>query len=53
MLSTKALDWLKSVDYQSKTHEERMKLIDAAKIAYPATDEENEEEQFFKTLGLA
>ena len=35
LLSLEALEWLKSVDYSSKNHEERMILIQAAKIAYP------------------
>ena len=35
MLSEKAIEWLNSVDYWLKTHEERIILIKAAKIAYP------------------
>ena len=35
LLSFTALGWLKSINYSAKTHEERMILIDAAKIAYP------------------
>lgn len=35
LLSLEALAWLKSIDYANKTHEERMILIDAARIAYP------------------
>ena len=35
LLSMEALMWLKSVNYASKSHEERMLLIKAAKIAYP------------------
>ncbi len=35
MLSEKAIEWLNSVDYWSKPHEERIILIKAAKIAYP------------------
>lgn len=35
LLSLTALGWLKSVNYSAKTHEERMILIDAARIAYP------------------
>ena len=35
LLSMEALEWLKSIDYGQKDHEERMKLISAAKIAYP------------------
>lgn len=35
LLSMKALQWLKSVNYGEKSHEERMILIKAAKIAYP------------------
>ena len=34
LLSLTALGWLKSVNYSAKTHEERMILIDAARIAY-------------------
>lgn len=40
MLSVRALNWLKSVGYAGMTHEERMTLIAAAKIAYPDDDEE-------------
>lgn len=54
MLSTEALKWLKSVNYESKTHEERMKLIEAAHIAYPNTEEdETEEMRFMRIMGLA
>lgn len=35
LLTLEALAWLKSIDYASKTHEERIILIKAAKIAYP------------------
>lgn len=35
LLSLTALGWLKSVNYSAKTHDERMILINAAKIAYP------------------
>ena len=35
LLSLEALNWLVSVNYGSKSHEERMILIKAAKIAYP------------------
>ena len=35
LLSINAIDWLKSIDYASKSHEERMVLIEAARIAYP------------------
>ena len=35
LLSLTALGWLKSVNYSAKTHEERMILINAARIAYP------------------
>ena len=35
LLSINALNWLKSIDYGAKTHDERMILISAAKIAYP------------------
>lgn len=54
LLSVEALKWLKSVDYQSKSHEERMTLISAAKIAYPNSgDEADPEFNFFAALGLA
>ena len=43
MLSVKALEWLKSVDYNCKNHEERMALVKAAKILYPEDDEEQAE----------
>lgn len=35
LLTLEALEWLKSVDYAHKNHEERMILIKAARIAYP------------------
>lgn len=35
LLSIEALNWLKSVDYQSKSHEEREILIEAARILFP------------------
>lgn len=35
LLSLEALAWLKSVDYASKPHDERMILIKAAKILFP------------------
>ena len=35
LLSEEALKWLSSVSYCEKTHEERMVLISAARIAYP------------------
>ena len=35
LLSEEALKWLSSVSYCEKTHEERMALISAARIAYP------------------
>lgn len=38
MLSVRALNWLKSVGYAGMSHEERMTLIAAAKIAYPDDD---------------
>ena len=39
LLSMEALIWLKSIDYTHKSHEERMILIDAARIAYPDNSE--------------
>ena len=54
MLSEEAIKWLESVDYKSKTHEERMKLIEAAKIAYPyVANPEDEKKLFMQILGLA
>lgn len=38
LLSVEALEWLKSVDYANRTHEERMILIAAAKILFPEKD---------------
>ena len=35
LLSLEALAWLKSIGYANKTHEERIILIQAAKIIYP------------------
>ena len=35
MLSFEALEWLKSVDYANRNHDERMILIKAAKILFP------------------
>lgn len=35
LLSLEALEWLKSVDYTNRTHEERMILLKAAKILFP------------------
>ena len=35
LLSVKALEWLKSVDYAHRTHEERMILIKTARILFP------------------
>ena len=35
LLSMQALIWLRSVNYGEKNHEQRMTLIEAAKILYP------------------
>ena len=35
LLNIEALNWLKSINYAKKSHDERMILIKAAKIAYP------------------
>jgi len=35
LLSIEALNWLKSVDYMHRSHEERQVLIKAAKILFP------------------
>lgn len=55
LLSIEAIAWLQSVNYESKSHEERMKLIEAAKIAYPLTeaDKQFEHLSFMLLLGLA
>lgn len=53
LLSMEALKWLKSVDYNNKSHEERMALIAAAKIAYPNKEEADPAAAFFAALGLA
>lgn len=54
LLSAEAIQWLYSVDYSKKSHEERMALIKAAKIAYPNHDGDLSEEDRFKAiLGLA
>ena len=39
LLSIEALRWLKSVDYQHRSHEEREILIKAARILFPDDDE--------------
>lgn len=39
LLSIEALTWLKNVNYGEKSHEERMILIEAAKIAFPERDD--------------
>ena len=39
LLSIEALNWLKSVDYTHRTHEERTVLIKAAKILFPNDEE--------------
>lgn len=44
LLSAEAIQWLYSVDYSKKSHEERMALIKAAKIAYPNHDGDLSEE---------
>lgn len=54
LLSSKAIEWLSSVGYATKTHEERMALIDAARIAYPNVEDDlSEEERLKAALGLA
>ena len=54
LLSAEAIQWLYSVEYDKKNHEERMALIKAAKIAYPNHDGDLSEEDRFKAiLGLA
>lgn len=55
LLSIDAIAWLQSVNYESKSHEERLKLIEAAKIAYPLTEEDKQFEHlsFMLLLGLA
>lgn len=54
LLSAEAIQWLYSVDYGKKSHEERMALIKAAKITYPNHDGDLSEEDRFKAiLGLA
>lgn len=35
LLSLEAIEWLTTIGYDKKTHEERMILIEAARIAYP------------------
>ena len=53
LLSAEAIQWLYSVDYSKKSHEERMALIKAAKIAYPNHEGDLSEEDRFKAiLGL-
>ena len=39
LLSVKAVEWLKSVHYSEKPHDQRMTLIKAAIIAYPNVKE--------------
>lgn len=54
LLSAEAIQWLNSVGYNTKSHEERMALIKAAKIAYPNHEGDLSEEDRFKAiLGLA
>ena len=54
LLSAEAIQWLYSVEYDKKSHEERMALIKAAKIAYPNHDGDLSEKDRFKAiLGLA
>lgn len=52
LLSMDALGWLKSIGYDKKSHEERMALIRAARIAYPTSPEEDMAERFFATLNM-
>lgn len=44
MMSREALNWLKSIGYSKMNHEDRMAVIKAAKIAYPPTEEELNED---------
>lgn len=50
LLSMEAIQWLHSVNYGEKSHEERMMLIKAAKIAYPNVDSDASEEERLKAL---
>ena len=45
MLSEAALIWLHSIDWKKFTHEERMILLQAAKIAYPNDEEDDQPER--------
>lgn len=45
MLSEAALIWLHSIDWKRFTHEERMILLQAAKIAYPNDEEDDQPER--------
>lgn len=40
-MSEEAVRWLHSIDYRKFTHEERMVLLKAAKIAYPECEEDD------------
>ena len=50
MLSQKALEWLRSIGYAKMDHQQRMTVIEAAKIAYPLTEEERQQEAFLDFL---
>lgn len=53
LLTLEALKWLESINYNEKTHKERIILIQAARIAYPdTTDNQSEEEILMKILRL-
>lgn len=41
MLSLNALLWLKSINYESYNHENRMLLIKVAKVLYPEDSEDS------------
>ena len=51
LISMEALEWLRSIKYEKLDHANRMKVIEAAKIAYPS-EECDEHQSFFATLGL-
>lgn len=53
LLSIKALQWLRSINYQDMDHEFRMKAIKFAKENFPDDDLDDPRDQFFATLNLA
>lgn len=53
LLSIKALQWLKSINYQDLDHEFRMKAIQFARENFPDDYLDDPCDQFFATLGLA